>query len=1284
MEVSFVHPLRDKKSPVEEEHHSVKDFAWATQKYLPMISDLEEIACNVFHWEITDWGALDKKVTGPEFEAGGYKWRILLFPQGNNAYDQLAVYLDSAEPREPEDPNWHVCAQFALMVSNPDDPTVFIANSSTHRFNVEEADWGFTRFVDLRELELPLDHRGIPLLENGRTCITAYVRVYSDPTGVLWHNFRNYDSKAMTGYVGLKNQGATCYMNSLLQSLFFTNYFRKSVFEIPTADDEPSKSVALALQRVFYLLATSSHSIGTTELTRSFGWNSVESFMQHDVQEFNRVLQDNLEGKMKGTAAEGAIQKLFVGKMKSYIKCIDVDYESSRVENFYDIQLNVKGCKTLRDSFANYIDVETLDGENKYQAEGYGLQDARKGVIFESLPPVLHLQLKRFEYDIERDAMVKINDRHEFPLNIDLAEFVADGEEKTKAGSNGFQYTLHGVLVHSGDLHGGHYFALLKPERDGKWYRFDDDRVTPATLKEVLDENYGSGESVENLSGMTLAMRQLSRHKRFTNAYMLVYIRDKSMDEILKPLTTDDIPDHLQRRLDDERAALETKRRERDESMLFIQARVITDADFKAHDGFDLFNPYSPTAGKVFKVRRQDTFAAFRQSLALAYNIPEEQVHVWSLVKRQNDTSRPDVLIPATEFVNTMEFIRERYGGRKDLDLKFFVEFAEKPTKPTNGKTLRFQNDKHNGDIMIFIKYYDPFTSTMEGVGRLFVHKNTKVGDIVGQLNEMKKFPANTPLQFYEEVKPFRIEAMKTKSTFNHSEIQSGDIIVFQKELTPKKIAELEQKHLRTTAPEHFDYIVNRVVVDFKPKNEDDPTLPTYSIELSRKSTYDQVAAKLAEKLETDPLHIQFTPAVTHNGQQRGAIKRDPDLLLHGMLSPVYTQQGIGINPVLFYEKLNISIVELESKRLIKVTYLGPTLKDESTFEFLLPKTCTMGAVVEALLPKITPSPDGTQQLRMFSVYNCRLVKGYLPTDPVSLHHESYGLFVEEIPVDEYERGDDDIVLECFHFTGDGNRLHGIPFYVVVREGELFEATKARIRARLGMNEKDFAKIKFIALNNTTGRRMALNDDDILTEMGLSPEDSLGLDHVDKTGRSNRIGSTRYIMTEALPIRFQEHVQLQNLGINAASIGFNTLTLESDRFICVRETTGEQNLVVIVDLTDPNNVTRRPITADSAIMNPASKVIALKAGRQLQIFNLEMKSKVKSHLMHDDVEFWKWISLKSIALVTGTSVYHWSMEGDSQPVKVFDRHATLSGSQIINYRVNSDEKWMVLVGISSQ
>lgn len=59
-------------------------------------------------------------------------------------------------------------------------------------------------------------------------------------------------------------------------------------------------------------------------------------------------------------------------------------------------------------------------------------------------------------------------------------------------------------------------------------------------------------------------------------------------------------------------------------------------------------------------------------------------------------------------------------------------------------------------------------------------------------------------------------------------------------------------------------------------------------------------------------------------------------------------------------------------------------------------------------------------------------------------------------------------------------------------------------------------------------------------------------------------------------------------------MSFNTLTMESDKFICVREKVGETSQVVIIDMGDPNNPIRRPISADSAIMNPASKVIALK------------------------------------------------------------------------------------------
>jgi len=52
-------------------------------------------------------------------------------------------------------------------------------------------------------------------------------------------------------------------------------------------------------------------------------------------------------------------------------------------------------------------------------------------------------------------------------------------------------------------------------------------------------------------------------------------------------------------------------------------------------------------------------------------------------------------------------------------------------------------------------------------------------------------------------------------------------------------------------------------------------------------------------------------------------------------------------------------------------------------------------------------------------------------------------------------------------------------------------------------------------------------------------------------------------------------------------------------------------------------------------------------------------------------------------MVTDTAVFHWTIaDQTSPPQKVFDRHPTLAGAQIINYRVTPDEKWLVLIGIA--
>ncbi|XP_028123484.1 clathrin heavy chain 1-like [Camellia sinensis] len=171
------------------------------------------------------------------------------------------------------------------------------------------------------------------------------------------------------------------------------------------------------------------------------------------------------------------------------------------------------------------------------------------------------------------------------------------------------------------------------------------------------------------------------------------------------------------------------------------------------------------------------------------------------------------------------------------------------------------------------------------------------------------------------------------------------------------------------------------------------------------------------------------------------------------------------------------------------------------------------------------------------------------------------------------------------------------------------------------------------------------------------------------------------------PIAMKEVLTLPSLGINQQFITFTNVTMESDKYICVRET-APQNSVVIIDMNVPMQPLRRPITADSALMNPNSRILALKAQvpgtnqDHLQIFNIELKTKVKSHQMPEQIVFWKWITPKMLGLVTQTSVYHWSIEGDSEPMKMFDRTANLVNNQIINYRCDPTEKWLVLIGIA--
>jgi clathrin heavy chain len=76
--------------------------------------------------------------------------------------------------------------------------------------------------------------------------------------------------------------------------------------------------------------------------------------------------------------------------------------------------------------------------------------------------------------------------------------------------------------------------------------------------------------------------------------------------------------------------------------------------------------------------------------------------------------------------------------------------------------------------------------------------------------------------------------------------------------------------------------------------------------------------------------------------------------------------------------------------------------------------------------------------------------------------------------------------------------------------------------------------------------------------------------------------------------------QLTSLGIAPQFVTFTHVTMESEKYICVRETS-PQNSVVIIDMAMPMQPLRRPITADSALMNPDARILALKGSDLLPL-----------------------------------------------------------------------------------
>ncbi|KAL9646087.1 hypothetical protein ABK040_007965 [Willaertia magna] len=1049
------------------------------------------------------------KEYSPIFTAAGSPWRILIFPKGNNV-PYISLYLDTAGSTE------HKFVRFQLSILNQKDIRMSFSQDAEKRFNGHDSDWGFREFLEVKRL-FNLNEGFIG--NDGTIIFEIVIHNCTEPYLV---NPTEYDSRKETGFVGLQNQGATCYMNSLLQTLYLLTYFRKAVYKMPIDENEkPVDSIPLALMRVFYRLQFDKGAVDTKELTKSFGWTTIDSFLQHDVQELARVLTDNLEKKMEKTPQKDVMKQLFEGSCKNYVKCLNVQYESSRKETFYDLQLNVKGCKNVYDSFEQYISEETLQGDNQYHAEGFGMQDAKKGTIFLKFPPVLMLHLKRFEYDFVRDLMYKINDKYEFYNEINLTKYLSDESEQKNEDNT---YVLFSVLVHSGDVSGGHYYNFAKPflndNNKQKWYKFDDEKVYEVDERLAIQDNFG-GE-IKKSKRFWLQPNANSVYKKFTNAYMLLYIRKSQLHEMIKEVELSDIPSHLEERFRKDREEKERKKKEKQEAFKYCYIKICTNNDLKRHDGGDLIEDVEPirflkdaTLGDL--KRYFEEFILSKDSNGKSYG-PERQ-RFWRFEKRKNGTLRPAVPLKESDDLISIEkkfTIKQstinispnnlNNGGNNNntasgngginnntsggnvgdagnggggsitanvvADVLLYLEVAEEPFEKINNEQEQQQLVKWfptnmNHYALLFIKEYNPYKKRLDFIGTIYANLNDNISDLLPSLKKLMKVKEddnnNIQLKIYEELKPKIVELLSlNQSIGNEAELQSGDILTVHLELTEDEMKELEYP----TAKDYYDYLGQRVMVEIRKLEE--PSNVITEVELLKNMDYKQVTEVLGDVLKVNSNYIRLTGHHPYNeGPLDGPFRTTQVSNLKEMIT---IGQYSTPTHILYFEILDEPIEDVENKKEIIITFVNSKTQECDKFKFLLYPEQTVKELRDLIESKIQREFENSQII-LCGVNSHKIQRIINDDEFIKQLSMKENIIASEMKQEEYAILTATPEIQMNYRTTqvqhickepNGYRGFGCPFILIIQKDETFGDIKRRIQEKLQVKDNDFKRYKFV------------------------------------------------------------------------------------------------------------------------------------------------------------------------------------------------------------------------------
>ena len=743
----------------------------------------------------------------------------------------------------------------------------------------------------------------------------------------------------------------------------------------------------------------------------------------------------------------------------------------------------------------------------------------------------------------------QVNERFEFPTTLDM-----DREQRcyftAAADPNVVNvYRLHSVLVHSGGPNGGHYYAFIRPLTSEQWYKFDDERVTKVKETEAVEGQFGGSEH-QTHPGHTPQWK----FPKISNAYMLVYVRESAIPEINVEVTADDVAAHLRCQLEKEQEEKARKKKERLEAHLYTVVRLATHNELVAEIGkgrfFDLV-----THEKVptLRIKKELTLLHLKQEIWRLTGARPSQQRLWLWAKRQNHTFRPDrpLQLEYDDHVPMMD-VKEDHTpttGKFQAELRLYLEVIgdagpipapEAPVPEDEGWPQLLP-----GQLLLFFKFFEPEHEQVSFVGSHVAMQHHTLTDLLPELRRARGLPIAQELAVYEEVEfetSVRFEVLSESKTLKESELQSGDIIVYQTLPLPdaaalststKVTADDADHEPLLKVPAFFERVKNRVVVNvhkLPPQQHHGQGVRekerAMQITLDKRMSYDQVTAKLGKALGCNPLCLRLT---MHNPfsdlPKPQPIKYRGVESLQDMLTSFQKTSD-----ALFYEILQIPLPDYEAKKSLKVLWHDRAAAEVKVVHLLLDKEGTVADALAALAKEVPSSEAGAgdmevagplaqpRRLRMMEVFNHRIYKIFQEHEEIeNINDQYWTIRAEEMAPEELSMGPDDKLVHVRHFYRETrmNMTHnfGDPFLVVIGAQETLASVRTRIQMQLGVSEEEIAKWKLAVVS--FGRVEYLEEDDIVRSRFRKHDnygnwdDYFGLEHPQVSGMGHKKHAAR-------------------------------------------------------------------------------------------------------------------------------------------------------------------------------